>query len=128
MRISDASSASPLYPASASAGNRASAEGFPDVLKNLLTHTTALPPALLTAHLHIDLELRADTQDFILEEQTEEQPSEEPTEEPSEGPLEEPTEEPSQKPSEEPSEEPTEEPSEEPSEQPTEEPSLCVSE
>lgn len=73
MRISDASSASPLYPASASPGNRASTEGFPDVLKNLLTNTVALPPSLLTANLHIHLEMRAETEELIVEAQTEEQ-------------------------------------------------------
>lgn len=72
MRISDSSSASPLYPASASPVDSASAEGFPDVLKNLLGNTTPLAPTLLTTNLHIHLDMRTETQTTILEEQTEE--------------------------------------------------------
>jgi hypothetical protein len=73
MRISDASSASPLYPASANTGERASTEGFPDVLKSLLNNAVPLTPSLLTANLHIHLDLRTETQTAILEEQTEEE-------------------------------------------------------
>ena len=57
MRISDASASAPLYPSAAVSSESDATNGFPEVLKGLLTNAAPIAPTLLTTNLHIHLEL-----------------------------------------------------------------------